>query len=68
MTKGDALQFWEEFLLMSSGADADTLIENPAVPFARAAREGRYDNMSEEEYRALLARVDEQCRFWRGEG
>lgn len=64
MTKGNALEFWEEFLLMSCGADADTKIKNPAVLFTQSARDGEFDDMSEPEYQALLACVDEQCRFW----
>lgn len=67
MTKRDALEFWEEFLLMSCGADADTKIKNPAIPFTKSTQDGEFDDMSESEYQALVTRVDEQCRFWRDE-
>lgn len=64
MTKQDALEFWEEFLAMSCGADADSSVVNPAVAFTNNAKEGRYDYLSEDEYRALLNRVDEFSYFW----
>lgn len=67
MTRSDALEFWEEFLFMSSGANAGASIPNPAVVFTKTAQAGTYDSLSEEEFQALSARVEEFSYFWRNQ-
>lgn len=65
MTKQDALDFWENFLAMSCGADADTPVDNPVVAFTKGAKAGEYDDISEDEYKALMNRVGEFGYFWK---
>lgn len=67
MTKRDALDFWENFLAMSCGADADTPVDNPAVAFTKGAEAGEYDDISEDEYKSLMNRVGEFSYFWKGQ-
>lgn len=67
MTKRDALDFWEEFLAMACGADADTPVENPAVAFVKGAKAGEYDDISEDDFKALKCRVGEFSYFWKGQ-
>lgn len=67
MTKRDALDFWENFLAMSCGADADTPVDNPAVAFVKGAKAGEYDDIDDDDFKALKCRVGEFSYFWQGQ-
>lgn len=39
-------------------------LKNPAVEFAKKAKAGEYDSISDEEYNVLLADVEKQSKLW----
>ena len=43
---------------------ANSYVENLAVVFTRNAKDGKYDALSEEEYRTLLAETEDLAKLW----
>lgn len=60
-----SLKFWKEILEFIIDGKPDEMIENPALVFARNAKAGGFDSISDEEYNALLAECENQSKLWR---
>ena len=67
MTKDYARGFWQRYLRLVCGGGAAVTVEDPACDFTVRARSGEYDHLSDEEYKKLLADVEQIQPLWDGE-